>query len=228
MAFYVEHQDIVTPGQMLADNTVKNGEGTSVIDDKIHSQLVGLAIIREDSIRVKPLKGKYFPSVGDMVIGYIEDVGLTSWTVNIDGPYSGILLASNAIRGRFDPIRDDARRIFEVGDVIRAEIVSFDRTRDPQLVTKYQGLGKLKGGRIVETNPNNIPRIIGKQGSMISLIKKMTDTKLIVGKNGRIWIKGQNLEGEEKVVETIERIAREAHVNGLTDRIEKFLSGEEN
>lgn len=228
MGIYVEHQAIVTPGQVLADNDIKNGDGTLIIEDKIHSQIVGLAMIRDNSIRVKPLKGKYFPSVGDMVIGYIEDVSLTSWTVNIGGPYYGILLASNAIRGRFDPIRDDARRIFEVGDVIRAEIVSFDRTRDPQLVTKYQGLGKLKGGRVMETNPNNIPRIIGKQGSMISLIKKKTDTKLIVGKNGRIWIKGQNHQSEEKVVETIERIAREAHVSGLTDRIEKFLSGEEN
>jgi exosome complex component RRP4 len=132
-----------------------------------------------------------------MVIGIVEDVALTSWTVNIGGPYAGVLLASNAIRGRFDPIRDDARRIYDLGDVIRAEVVSFDRTRDPQLVTKYKGLGRLRGGLTLETNPNHIPRIIGKKGSMISMIKRLTDCKIIVGRNGRVWIKGEDKKSEE-------------------------------
>jgi exosome complex component RRP4 len=228
MSLFIEHQEIVVPGQKLAEGDYKPGDGTFTDEGNIYSSYVGLVLVREKKIRVRPLKGKYFPSVGDLVIGYIEDVGLTSWTVNIEGPYAGILLASNAIRGRFDPIRDDARRIYDMGDVIRAEIISFDRTRDPQLVTKYQGLGKLRGGRVLETNPNHIPRIIGRKGSMISMIKKKTNCKIIVARNGRVWIKGETPEQEEKVIEAINQISREAHVSGLTDRIAKFLSDEIN
>ncbi|MHA2276521.1 MAG: exosome complex RNA-binding protein Rrp4 [Candidatus Kariarchaeaceae archaeon] len=228
MSLFIEHQEIVVPGQKLAEGDYRSEDGTFEDEGSIYSSFVGLALIRENKIRVRPLKGKYFPSVGDLVIGYIEDVGLTSWTVNIDGPYYGILLASNAVRGRFDPIRDDARRIYDMGDVIRAEVMSFDRTRDPQLVTKYQGLGKLRGGRVLETNPNHIPRIIGRKGSMISMIKRQTNCKIIVARNGRVWIKGENPEKEEKVIEAINQISREAHVSGLTDRIAKFLSDEDN
>jgi exosome complex component RRP4 len=228
MSLFIEHQEIVVPGQKLAEGDYRSEDGTFEDEGSIYSSFVGLALIRENKIRVRPLNGKYFPSVGDLVIGYIEDVGLTSWTVNIDGPYYGILLASNAVRGRFDPIRDDARRIYDMGDVIRAEVMSFDRTRDPQLVTKYQGLGKLRGGRVLETNPNHIPRIIGRKGSMISMIKRQTNCKIIVARNGRVWIKGENPEKEEKVIEAINQISREAHVSGLTDRIAKFLSDEDN
>lgn len=228
MNLFVEHQEIVVPGQKLAEGDYKSEDGTYENDGLIYAAYVGLALIKENKLRVRPLKGKYFPSVGDLVIGYIEDVGLTSWTVDIDGPYSGILLASNAIRGRFDPIRDDARRIYDTGDVIRAEIISFDRTRDPQLVTKFQGLGKLRGGRVINTNPNHIPRIIGRKGSMISMIKRQTNCKIIVARNGRVWIKGESPEQEEMVIQAIDQISREAHVSGLTDRIAKFLSTDDN
>ncbi|MHA2250840.1 MAG: exosome complex RNA-binding protein Rrp4 [Candidatus Kariarchaeaceae archaeon] len=226
MSLLVEQNEIVVPGQPLAEGDYKKGDGVIQKGENFFSNIVGVFVLRDKRLGVRALKGRYFPAVGDMVIGYIEDVGLTSWVVNIRGPYSGILLASNAVRGRFDPIRDDARRIYDVGDVIRAEIVSFDRTRDPQLITKFAGLGKLSNGRVLETNPNHIPRIIGRKGSMISMIKKLTNSKIIVGKNGRVWVKSTSKEDEDKVIDAINQISREAHVSGLTDRISNMLRGE--
>ncbi len=228
MTFLVEQNDIVVPGQTVAEGDYRSGEGVFKDGETFYSTLVGVFLTRKNTINVRPLKGKYFPAVGDMVIGFIEDVGLTSWVVNIRGPYFGILLASNAVRGRFDPIRDDARRIFDIGDVIKTEIMSFDRTRDPQLVTKFVGLGKLFGGRVIETNPNHIPRIIGRKGSMISMIKKLTNSKITVAKNGRVWVKSNSSEDEERVIEAINQISREAHVRGLTDRISNLLRDNEN
>ncbi|MDH5401268.1 MAG: exosome complex RNA-binding protein Rrp4 [Candidatus Heimdallarchaeota archaeon] len=228
MTIIVEDSEIVVPGDLLADGNYKFGEGIVKRGNNFYSSLVGVFIIRNEFLQVRPLKGRYFPNVGDTVIGFIEDTNLTSWIVNIRGPYSGILLASNASRRRFDPIRHDARKIFDVGDVIKAEIISFDRTRDPQLATKYPRLGKLEGGRILETNPHHIPRIIGKQGSMISMIKQLTNSNIMVAKNGRIWIKANNIHDEERVVEAINQISREAHVSGLTDRISELLNTNKN
>lgn len=223
MSILVEKNDIVVPGQHLAEGDFVNSDGVMKEGKNFYSTLVGVFVPRDKKLLVRPLKGMYSPSIGDMVIGYIEDVGLTSWSVNIRSPYSGVLLASNAVRGRFDPIRDDARRIFDIGDVIKAEIVSFDRTRDPQLVSKYAGLGKLFGGRVFETNPNHIPRIIGRKGSMISMIKKLTNSKIIIAKNGRVWVKARSTEDEDRVINAINQISREAHVRGLTDRISNLL-----
>lgn len=230
MTINVEPKDIVTPGQVIAMGDYKAGDGVIKRDNKYFPTIVGVFSYFEnrEELRVRPLQGRYYPSVGDFVIGYIEDVKLTSWEVNIRGPYLGVLLASNAVRGRFDPIKDDARRIYDMGDVVRAEILSFDRTRDPQLTTQDHGLGKLSGGQIIEFNPNHIPRLVGRKGSMISMIKKYTQSRILVGQNGRVWIKADTLENEELALKAIRQVSREAHISGLTDRIKALLEEQTN
>ena len=84
---------------------------------------------------------------------------------------------------------------------------------------------KLQGGRIFKVNPNKVPRIIGKQGSMVSMIKLATNCKIIVGQNGLIWIEGTPQE-EKVAVDTILMIEREAHKSGLTDRVKAYLEKE--
>ena len=49
-----------------------------------HSNLVNYHI---------PLKSKYVPKKGDVVIGKIKDVRFSMWDVDINSPYSGILPA---------------------------------------------------------------------------------------------------------------------------------------
>ncbi len=224
ISILVEEKDLVVPGQVVAEGNYSIDSGIYKQGNKYFSEYVGTFWKNGNKISVRPLKGRYYPKVGDMVIGLVEDVALTSFTVDIGGPYPAILLVSNATDAQFDPIKDDARKIFKTGDAIRAEIISFDRTRDPQLNTKKEGLGKLVGGRIIEVNPMHVRRIIGRNGSMISLIKEKTETKIIVGHNGRIWIRGEDLKKELLATEAIDKIVREAHVSGLTDRVAEFLT----
>ena len=79
---------------------------------------------------------------------------------------------------------------------------------------------KLIGGRILKITPSKVPRVIGKAGSMIELIKDKTKCQIIVGQNGVIWIKG---EKESLASKTILMIEKESHISGLTDKITKFL-----
>ena len=95
-------------------------------------------------------------------------------------------------------------------------------------VVKGMGLRKLIGGRIIKVSPHKVPRIIGKQGSMISLLKERTGCKIIVGQNGKVWIKGENFENEMKAVDAIKMINDLAHTAGLTDKISEFLGGSAN
>ena len=96
------------------------------------------------------------------------------------------------------------------------------------LTMKGPGLMKLKGGMMIDVTPSKVPRVIGKQGSMISLLKERTGCKIIVGQNGKVWIKGENFENEKKAVDAIKMIEEFAHTAGLTDRISGFLGGSEN
>jgi exosome complex component RRP4 len=84
------------------------------------------------------------------------------------------------------------------------------------------GLKKLYGGRILDINTHKVPRIIGKQGSMVSMIKEATGCKITVGQNGLIWISGSPA-GEILAVNVIKKIESESHQSGLTDKIKDYL-----
>lgn len=232
MPILMENRSLVTPGEIIADGKYKIGSNVYRHGPKIISQVIGLVDINNNKISVVPLKGNYIPTVGDLVIGIVTDVALNSWIVDVGSAYPAIM-KSSSINKRFDPVRDDSRDFFDVGEVVVGKIYSFDRTRDPVLTLRENDkrsrgpyLGKLNGGRVVEITPTKIPRLIGRRGSMISMIKHYTNCRITVGQNGRIWIKGDNVEDEYLVLQAINKIEREAHTSGLTDRVKELLEEE--
>ena len=89
---------------------------------------------------------------------------------------------------------------------------------------KGPGLRKLNGGRILEITSSKVPRVVGKQGSMISLIKDKTGCSIFAGQNGRIWIHGSSPEAEKVASNAILLINEKAHTSGLTERVGAFLA----
>ncbi|MBT3865620.1 hypothetical protein HOF78_00780 [Candidatus Woesearchaeota archaeon] len=87
---------------------------------------------------------------------------------------------------------------------------------------KGPGLRKISGGRIVEINSAKVPRVIGKQGSMISLLKDKTGCRIIVGQNGLVWVQGAP-EHELVAIDAINFINEKGHLQGLTDRVSGLL-----
>ena len=71
--------------------------------------------------------------------------------------------------------------------------------------------------------PTKIPRVIGRKGSMISMIKQETGCQIILGLNGVILVTGKIPEDEELAIEVIKKIEQESHTSGLTDRITQLL-----
>jgi exosome complex component RRP4 len=234
MPILIENSKMVTPGETIAKGSdYRVGSNVYKREDEIISQVIGLVKIRDNHINVVSLKGKYFPRVGDLVIGKVIDASLNSWLVDISSPYPGVMKPSTSLKNRFDPVKDRTRNYFDVGDIVVAKILSFDRTRDPVLTLRSNNrdhhqhyLGKLTGGRITDISPTKIPRLIGRRGSMISTIKHYTNSKIIVGQNGRVWFKADSFEEEYLVLQAIEKIDREAHTSGLTDRVKEFLEEE--
>jgi exosome complex component RRP4 len=114
-------------------------------------------------------------------------------------------------------------QFLNIGDMIAAKIWSTNG-RSIDLAMKGRGLGKLEGGFAFRINPSRVPRVIGKEGSMIGLIKEHTGCNVTIGQNGWVWIKGNDMNSEIKARGAIEFIADKVYVNGLTEKMEAWFN----
>ena len=220
---YVEKKQLVAPGEILAEGRYLSGENTHREGEKVYSSRVGVVEIAGDRLGVIPLKGPYIPHVGDVVVGRIVDIAMSGWIVDIDAPYPALLPASETFGHRGPRGSVDLSRIFNIGDLVVSEVLAFDRTRDPLITAKGPGLGKIASARIIQLSPAKVPRLIGRKGSMISLLKKGTGANIIVGQNGIVLVSGKSPDSENAAIRAIRMVEREAHTRGLTDRIQAML-----
>lgn len=212
---------VVIPGDLLSTDPKRSGEGTYVKDEKVYAFLYGIANFR-DKINVIPLAGKYIPVAGDNVVGVVKDITFSNWLVDIRSPYEGLLHISEFPK-RIE--LDDMSKYLRIGSSIMARVKDVDSTMKVELTLNDRRLGLLKTGRIIEISHTRVPRLIGKGGSMISMLKKELNCNIFVGQNGRIWVNG-NENDMDLALKTILIIEKEAHTNGLTDRIVELLKAE--
>jgi exosome complex component RRP4 len=223
MPTFFEPKQVVTPGDLLAEGEYIPGENTYLEDKRIFASRTGLVEYENKRVNVVALKAFYVPRIGDIVIGTVTDVGFNGWTVDISAPYPAFLRPSDVLSRPFKPQKDELSQVLDAGDLIVAKIFSYDRTHDPQLTVAEPGLGKITRGQIVKVTPTKVPRVIGKKGSMISMIKQETGCQIILGLNGVVLITGKTVEDEQAALMAILKIENESHTSGLTDRIGKML-----
>jgi len=226
MPTFYERRQLVTPGDLLAEGNYIAGENTFKDDEKVYANRVGLVEYDERRISVVALKAFYIPNVGDTVIGKVTDVTISSWLLDINAPYPALLRGSDVIERSYRPQKDELSSIFDVGDIVVAKIASYDRTRDPLLTVREPGLGKITRGQVIEVTPTKIPRIIGRKGSMIGMIKQETGCHILLGQNGLVHISGKTPEDEQLAAMAIRKIENESHTSGLTDRVTEMLKKE--
>ena len=215
-----ERRTIVIPSQVLGDVKSKSaGRGTFIEKGKIYSGILGVLNESDRYINVIPLKGRYDPSVGDEIIGVVEEALGSGWLVDINAS-SPALLHQNEVPWKVD--FGDTERYLNHGDCIKAKILSIDESKKLQITLNDRNLYKVNGGHLIDVEPSRVPRIIGKKGSMLTLIMKYIRCRIFVGQNGRIWIDGDE-DGIAKVLQAINIIENESLTYGLTDRIEEFM-----
>ena len=226
MPIFFETRQLVTPGDLIAEGEYVAGENTYKENEKIYASRLGLVETENKKVSVVALKAFYIPKAEDIVIGTVVEVGFNGWTVDINAPYPAILRAGDVLSRPFRPQKDDLSQVLDMGDLIVAKVASYDRTHDPQLTVGEPGLGKITRGQILRITPTKIPRVIGRKGSMISMIKQETGCNIILGLNGVISITGKTLESEQLALMAIHKIDEESHTSGLTDRVTQMLKEE--
>ncbi len=203
----------------MDDGNMRAGDNTYILDGKIRAGIVGVRRVRQNNVSVIPLGGRYMPMTKDTVIGVIEDVGSSIWMVDIGAPYPAPLHVSEV---PWKVAFGDTSKYLSVGDVVMLKILMVDESNKISMTMKDSGLRKLEGGRIVNISHTKVSRVIGKSGSMIQMIKNITDCRIFIGQNGVIWIDGEGANADA-AVEAIKMIDEETVRANLTERVKEFL-----
>ena len=167
---------IVVPGELVTTERKNLGEHVFVRNGKIYSDVIGL--VEDDSkiANVVPLEGCYKPKVNDTVIGVVSAETFSGLLVDINSFYPSYL-SKEAVR---EPLKPSS--------IVYGKIISVNELNE----TKLDEVRVFYGGQIITVSPVKVPRLIGKNGSMIEVLKKGTNTNLMIGRNGFIWAKGGN------------------------------------
>jgi len=218
---FVKERQLVIPGETLAKGLdFLPSSGCYRVNNELKSKLLGLVKLKDRFIGIIPLAGVYIPKTGDGIIGLVEDMQTTIWIVDINSPYDAILPLGEAVGEYVDLNRTDISIYYDIGDLIYAKVLNVSKSKQVQLTMNDHRARKLISGRVLTITPSKVPRLIGKQGSMIELIKNKTNCQIIVGQNGVVWIKG---EQEGLAAKTVLMIESESHISGLTDKITAML-----
>ncbi|MBI4150399.1 RNA-binding protein [Candidatus Woesearchaeota archaeon] len=219
----VSDKAIVVPGELLAQGMdFLPSFGTYRIKEDIRAARLGLLKVDGKVLKIIPLSGRYIPKRGDTIIGQVSDIMIAGWRLSTNSPYEAVLGMKDAT-SEFIERGSDLSKYYALGDYIVTKIINVTSQKLVDITMRGPGLRKLLGGRVIEVNTNKVPRIIGKLGSMVSMIKDATGVKIVVGQNGLIWLEGE-AHMENIAVEAIRKIEKEGHLSGLTDKIKDFLT----
>lgn len=209
---------IVIPGEWLTDDPARSGQGTYVKEGNVYASVCGL-LVEKSRVSVIPFAGPYMPRANDLVIGYVTTVTPSNWIFDIGCPYEALLHVSEY------PLRvasEDMADHFDVGDAVVLRVQDVNAEMKIELTYKDQVCRKLKYGMIIDVPVSKISRVIGRSGSMVSMLKSKTGCSVFVGYNGRIWADGP-AEDCRVLSAAIGRILEQAHLSGLTDKIARYI-----
>ncbi|HIH98189.1 MAG TPA: RNA-binding protein [Thermoplasmata archaeon] len=217
----VKIKEIVVPGQLLDEGKIKPGQGAyrDRADGKIYASRLGVPLKRRDFINVIPLTGCYLPKPDELVIGIIVDVAPSYWIVDVNAPYPAVLHV-NDVPWKVE--FGETSKYLSIADVVLIKISRVSETEQIQVSMRDRNLRKFVGGQVIEIQPTKVPRVIGKKQSMIELVKRYLNVWIFIGKNGRIWLNGEG-KSTRLAIKAIRQIEKEAHTEGLTDRIKEWL-----
>ncbi len=195
-------RNIVMPGDIVAQMPMQL-ENAYVDEGKTYSKILGM--YEEGAKLIIPLEGAWNPRIDDLVVGVVVSAKNFVYEVDLSSFMRSILIG-----GKFDT------RTYKPGEVIEAIVKDVEDRRTIILDRPRT----LYGGSLLNVKAVKIPRIIGKNDTMIGQIANATKCTIVVGKNGNIWLKGGDIA---LATYAIKKVENEAHTSGLTEKIKVML-----
>ena len=197
-------RNFAMPGQTVTSETQwMRGHGTfnSSASADITATLAGNIVVTNKLLSVSPMRARYTPEIGDLVVGRIVEVGKSRWRVDVAAPLlanlplSSINLPGGILRRRTTADELQMRQYFQEGDLLVAEVQTIGNADGAaSLHTRSLKYGKLRngfflsvhgtggGGGIIRSRRQVFTITAGVTGSLASQVD------VILGVNGYIWL----------------------------------------
>ncbi|MGC8567738.1 MAG: KH domain-containing protein [Candidatus Micrarchaeia archaeon] len=168
-----------------------------------------LSMYDSETNTIIPLEGFWHPNLGEKVVGVVVDYDRSKIYVELSSFVQGVI----ELPKHFDnPIKIDK------GELVEATVSAIQSKVEVSLL-----FNKIldSDGIVIRMPVVKMPRVIGKNNTMISQIIEYTKSNIIVGMNGVIWLKGGNAD---LALKAFEEINKNAHIHGLTNKIKEMLT----
>jgi len=210
---------IVTPGEIITeDSQWMRGHGTYTTSQPpaIVSSVAGTLAKTNKLLSVRPLRARYTPEIGDLVVGRIVEVQAKRWRVDVGGsllaqlPLSAINLPGGIQRRRTETDELQIRTFFSEGELLVAEVQQLYGDGGAVLHTRSLKYGKLRNGVFVAiTGTGGGSGVVRarRQAFTIDITAGSSGADdaekvdVILGVNGYIWI-SRHIEGEGAAAES--------------------------
>ncbi|EPS63846.1 hypothetical protein M569_10938 [Genlisea aurea] len=179
-----------------SEDAIPKGHGTADMNGRLVATQCGVVERINKLVFVRPLRARYKPEIGEIIVGRVVEVTPKRWKVEINSSLDAVLMLSSMnlpdgiqARSRRRTAIDELnmRYLFQENDVICAEVRGFQHDGGLHLQARSQKYGKLKRGQLVTVSPYQVRR---KQ--QFHFLKQF-GIDLILGCNGFIWI-GEHVE----------------------------------
>ncbi|KAF5018547.1 hypothetical protein F66182_9481 [Fusarium sp. NRRL 66182] len=191
---------ILTPGSVITSNPQwMRGHGTYVLPNSssITSSLAGTLTKTNKLLSVRPLRARYTPEIGDLVVGRIVEVQAKRWRVDVAASQLAILqisainLPGGILRKRTETDELQIRSFFAEGDLVVAEVQQLHQDGAASLHTRSLKYGKLRNGVFVAvTGTGGGGGVVRAKRQVWTMDVANAGGKVdvLLGVNGYIWI----------------------------------------
>ena len=150
-------------------------------------------------LSVAPLRARYTPEIGDLIVGRIVEVQKNQWKVDVAAPLfallplSSINLPGGVLRRRTTADELQMRNYFQEGDLLVAEVQQL-RSSDgtANLHTRSLKYGKLRNGTFLAVSGTGGGGGVVRSRRQVFTINSGAqgggDVDVILGVNGYIWL----------------------------------------
>lgn len=194
-------QSILTPGQLVTqDSQWMRGHGTFSTDDteamSIRSTLAGTLQKTNKLLSIVPLRARYTPEIGDLVIGRIVEVQSRRWKVDVAAPLlanlllSSINLPGGILRKRTSVDELNIRSYFSEGELLVAEVQQLFQDGAASLHTRSLKYGKLRNGYFLSVSgTGGCSGVVRAKRQIFTMqTQRGGEVDCILGVNGYIWL----------------------------------------
>lgn len=148
-------------------------------------------------LSIRPLRARYTPEIGDLVVGRIVEVQTKRWKVDLSAPLlahlplSAINLPGGILRKRTSTDELAIRTFFSEGDLLVAEVQSIYQDGAASLHTRSLKYGKLRNGVFLAISGTGGGGGVVRARRQVWTVQTANgggEIDVVLGVNGYVWI----------------------------------------